>query len=131
MENQITKGKFEVDDKNVFVGEKLMVTCWFTEKIDETRLEGESWLDMRERTKEHRIRTTEIEPHNNAILVAETFNVTQETGKTPRQLADENKMLLEALKDCLEGVKELQSDYQDGWRPNIKKATEAINKATK
>ena len=33
----------------------------------------------------------------NAELICEAFNVANETGKTPRQLADENKELLEAV----------------------------------
>jgi hypothetical protein len=35
----------------------------------------------------------------NAILVAETFNVTHETGRTPRQLADERAELIAVLQD--------------------------------
>lgn len=37
------------------------------------------------------------EANANAELICEAFNVTNETGKSPRQLADENKELLEAL----------------------------------
>lgn len=35
----------------------------------------------------------------NATLIAEAFNVVNETGLTPKQLAEQNKELLEALKE--------------------------------
>lgn len=38
----------------------------------------------------------------NAQLIAEAGTVANETGKTPRQLADDNKVLLEALGSILE-----------------------------
>lgn len=40
----------------------------------------------------------------NAQLIAEAGTVANETGKTPRQLAEENKMLLEALKGLIKGI---------------------------
>lgn len=39
------------------------------------------------------------ETRANANLIAEAFNVVNETGYTPRQLAEQNKELLEALKE--------------------------------
>ena len=42
-----------------------------------------------------RIESDEME--SNSKLITEAFNVANETGKMPRQLADENKELLEAL----------------------------------
>lgn len=36
----------------------------------------------------------------NAALIKETFDVTTETGRTPRQLADERAELISSLKDC-------------------------------
>lgn len=65
----------------------------------------------------------------NAQLIAEAGNVTQETGKTPRQLAEENKMLLHALK-IIDGA------YATGGLTGLLKEEisimkEAINKATK
>lgn len=64
-----------------------------------------------------------------AKLICETFNVTQETGKTPRQLADENKMLLHALET-------IYGAYSTGgltglFKEEILVMKEAINKATK
>ena len=38
--------------------------------------------------------------------------------------------LLEALIECLEGVKELNGEYQDGWDDVIEKASLIIKKAT-
>lgn len=64
-----------------------------------------------------------------AKLICETFNVTQETGKTPRQLADENKMLLEALQGLVE--KCLNSDGYAQKYTELFNAQQAINKATK
>lgn len=37
--------------------------------------------------------------------------------------------LLEALKECLEGVHELNDEFQTGWDEVIEKAEAAINKA--
>ena len=39
------------------------------------------------------------EAEANAHLISEAFNVVNETGYTPNQLAEQNKELLEALKD--------------------------------
>lgn len=62
----------------------------------------------------------------NANLIAEAFNVANETGKTPRQLVDQNKELLEVLKKALpilkgDGCSTIQ--YQSA-ESVIKKATE-------
>lgn len=38
--------------------------------------------------------------------------------------------LLDALMECLEGVKELNGEYQDGWDTVIEKASLIIKKAT-
>lgn len=42
---------------------------------------------------------SKMEQIANANLIAEAFNVVNETGYTPNQLAEQNKELLEALKD--------------------------------
>lgn len=57
-----------------------------------------------------------FEAEANAKLIAEAGNVTNETGKTPRQLADENKELLNALKPFAELYK--QFDGIVGNRPS-------------
>lgn len=40
----------------------------------------------------------------NAELIAEAFNVSNETGKTPRMLADENLKLIQALEGVLNNI---------------------------
>lgn len=47
----------------------------------------------------------EQEAEANAKLIAEAGTVVNETGKMPRQLADENKELLEALTELLKNFK--------------------------
>jgi hypothetical protein len=44
---------FEAKEERVWLDGKLIVTVW-EEPVDDERLEGESWLDMRERTKPER-----------------------------------------------------------------------------
>lgn len=50
--------------------------------------------------------------HANAVLIVEAFNVAARTGKTPKQLSDENKQLRLVLRDCVESLKRL--DDKDG-----------------
>ena len=60
----------------------------------------------------------------NAKLIAEAGTVANETGKTPRQLADENRELLKALKSIV-------SEHGFNTSSSVKrKALEAIKKAT-
>lgn len=75
----------------------------------------------------------------NAKLIAEAGTVTNQTGKTPKQLADENKKLLYWLETATELFDQLR-DSDAGqklgisWRHCIKeqvyKYKQAINKAT-
>ena len=62
----------------------------------------------------------------NAELISEAFNVTNETGKTPRQLADENKELLEACKTLMTSI-----DSGMDVIKSLDKATIVIHNATK
>ena len=68
----------------------------------------------------------------NAKLIAEAGTVANETGKTPRQLYDENKILLEAINKIalrggdLEGLRELTAFE----RYALDLSVEAINKTT-
>ena len=66
----------------------------------------------------------------NAELIIEAFNVANETGKTPRQLADENAKLLEALKNLLQATDDEGWCNDDGndWEEQ-KEAREAIKSA--
>lgn len=47
----------------------------------------------------------DIEQKANAQLISEAFNVTNETGKNPAQLAQDNKALIELNKELVEGVR--------------------------
>lgn len=70
MEFKGTKGKWEVKDSNVFADNKLIISCWSSRATNESRLDGESWLDMRARTEPERILNNETEPQANAKLIA-------------------------------------------------------------
>ena len=60
----------------------------------------------------------------NAPIIAEAFNVHTETGRTPRQLADERGELLAALRECLE------CEFAVTDKDAIAKAESAIAAAT-
>ena len=66
------------------------------------------------------------EAEANAQLIAEAGTVANETGKTPRQLADDNKVLLEALKELLTHALEhdLHGHFTDNAKQAIKQVTE-------
>ena len=81
----ITKGEFEVSPNNVEVGDSLFV-----------KVENHGSAICQIYTNNKSVKSIE-QAVCNAELIAETFNVANETGKTPRQLAEENKALLEAL----------------------------------
>lgn len=55
---------------------------------------------------------TRIEMKANARLIAEAGTVAHETGLTPRQLADLNKELLEALKDLYYFADGLKQEWE-------------------
>jgi len=59
----------------------------------------------------------ENETTANAELICEAFNVVNETGKTPRQLADINKELLTAIQKVKDYVSEnkLNVTFPDLW----------------
>ncbi len=65
----LLKKEWEVDGHNIFMDGSLIITVWFTKEIDEQRLDGESWLDMRDRTEKDRIRITETEPNKIAEFI--------------------------------------------------------------
>lgn len=53
-----------------------------------------------------------------------------EVNKANAKLIAASPDLLHSLTECLQGVKELYSQHQDGWQIVIQKAEEAIKKAT-
>lgn len=69
---------------------------------------------------------TKKEAELNANLISEAFNVANETGKTPRQLADDNKVLLETLRKFTILSEEHYSDIKG----LIKNAKETIKQVT-
>lgn len=60
----------------------------------------------------------------NANLIAEAFNVVNECGLTPRQLAEQNNELLEALKELTNA-----NSLHDGFHEKRLKALAAIKNA--
>ena len=70
MEFKGTKQKWQAKDSNVYADNKLIISCWSSRATDESRQEGESWLDMRIRTEPERTLNNETEPQANAKLIA-------------------------------------------------------------
>lgn len=60
---------------------------------------------------------------------AHIIELFSQVGKEKEKLEEINAELLEALKECLEGVEELNGEYQEGWDEVINKAKAAISKA--
>jgi len=72
----------------------------------------------------------------NAMIIVEAANIAHKTGKTPRQLADENKQLLEALQYIKDETRKAELSSFDTFEDQKKflneifqTAREAINKA--
>lgn len=68
------------------------------------------------------------EAKENAILIAEAGTVKNETGYTPRQLAEQKKALLDALRNCVIDAKQRLTRGERLGR--IKEAVAAIAGAT-
>lgn len=92
-------------------------------KASDERKAGESWLDMRHRTQGERD-AIELEKLANERLIAEAGTVTNKTGLTPRQLADEWDELLKACRDAIDAGND--GDWQSARRGLLA----AIAKAT-
>ena len=100
-----TRGKWFFDKtKNAITSENvsgILATAWMTYKCEdiEERLEGESWLEMRERTKPIRIEK-DVEQKANALLIS----------KAPEMLAMLEKIFdekeVESFKDLEQLIKE-------------------------
>ena len=69
------------------------------------------------------------ETEANAQLIADSFNVTNETGLTPKELQKSHSELLDALEKCLEATRELNGEFQEGWDKEIEQAQQAIENA--
>lgn len=66
----------------------------------------------------------------NAELIAEAGTVYHETGLTPRELLEQRDELTKSLIECLDGVLELNGEFQESWDDVIKKAQSIIAKTT-
>jgi hypothetical protein len=69
------KEKYEVKENRIFNAQtkQLICTIWSEGKVSEERLEGESWLDMYERTKPER-KTMEDHTKERASAVCDFLN---------------------------------------------------------
>jgi hypothetical protein len=112
MEFKGTKGKWNFDKtKNAITSEKvsgILATAWMTYKSEEIeeRIDGESWLQMRERTDVIRAEK-DIEQKANALLIS----------KAPE--------MLEMLKQCLYRLENSNHrDFPNKIKQLIKEATE-------
>ena len=70
METKFTKGEWYSKGSLIYCGDKAIGSTFFARNTNETKLDGESWLDMRKRTAEQREIDTKIEPEANAKLFA-------------------------------------------------------------
>lgn len=121
MKSNYPKGKWELIENPIALesriavvskeeGEKDILICQITS------IRGDSYED-----------NTPYIPSISKLIV-ESGNVLIETGKTPLQLADENKNLLEALKDIVDWHHRVI--ITNGGQPHLNKAMRAIKKTT-
>jgi hypothetical protein len=64
--------KYEAKGNKVWEGQSVIVTVWI-DPTDETRLPGETWMDMRNRTKPARIEA-ELKSEYRAGMIADQLN---------------------------------------------------------
>lgn len=102
----ITKGQWTRQaEGGIYVNGKLIATAHNAGHPNEELLEGESWLDMRERTSQDRYTNFTAIPIANATLIADAGNTYQKCGKLPSELLaiiDELKTALELYHVALE-----------------------------
>ena len=77
-------------------------------------------------TSTHRIAEAK---HYHEKISATLLEPTEEEGKANAKLIAAAPKLLKSLQDCLEGVIELNGEFQEGWAEVIEAAELAINKA--
>jgi len=72
-----------------------------------------------------------LEMQSNAVLIADAGTVYHETGKTPSQLAEENKILLSALEQTMDALNEIAmtKGYSENNHMSCVIARHAIDKA--
>lgn len=98
---EITNGEWKLskDNKGIDIDGKLCITCWQVGKVDQTRLNGESWLEMMDRTKAEREMKFETMPKENASFIMDAYNTANKCGLLPSELLKQRDELLEALKE--------------------------------
>ena len=96
-------------------------------KACDERKAGESWLDMHHRTQGERD-AIEREKLANEKLIAEAGTVANETGLTPRQLAEQRAELLTVLQKIMK--RSSQGGYLFADSGELRAAYAAITKAT-
>lgn len=121
METKHTKGEwFVYNEKEILHGtESLGIDCK-TENGQKTIVVFTDDVDLLNDPEEELA---------NAKLIAEAGTVANETGKTPRQLADLNKELLEALIMAQRLLLSIQGELFKEW-PEFQFIQSAIKKAT-
>jgi hypothetical protein len=98
-------------------------SCWILRETDETKLDDESWLSMRERTEKQRLLDTEIEPEANAKLIA----------AAPELLESilYYKKNIDAFYKCIDfGKSNLNAEAISFMNEHLVKFTNVIKKAT-
>ena len=93
--------EFYIKETSVYDKNGLVAVTAFQYDGDqvEVRENNESWLDMRRRTDHIRI-DAKKKQKSIAKSITEAFNVTNETGYTPRQLAEQVEQLEKSLVEC-------------------------------
>lgn len=93
---------------------KLLASAWFPWRVDETRLEGESWLDMRRRTDADRQRMVD-EQFANADLICRAVNSHYD--------------LIEALNYCAIMLSDFEATGDEDAKRGYEMAIQALAKA--
>ena len=114
MEKKFTKGEWCTKGSLIYCGEKAIGSTFYARKTDETRLSGESWLDMRKRTAAQREVDTKIEPEANAKLMA----------AAPEMLDVLISIVHDYEGDGMEGMRARDEVFYRLAQQAIKKATE-------
>lgn len=103
-----TKGECTFDKSVIRINNEVIAfTATLTNRVDETRINGESWLDMRHRTEQERI-DCELEQLANAELIVDAFNTSNKTGLLPSELLQQRDELLNACRRVNELYTELE-----------------------
>lgn len=103
---------------------KLIASAWFPWKVDDTRLEGESWLDMRDRTEPDRERMVN-EQQANAEFICRAVNSHYDLVEALRNL----EVAANTVRQCYENKPEKFSHSLDLLRRRSVEARSIMAKA--